>query len=203
MGTIHAVPTLDYDEFFNDWGYKIRILARRQGFDGDMLEEVVQDIQVALFKGEYLEKYDPDMGDFDVYIFGNIRYFLLAARAKMFKRGQREVVVQDFFDKDQSRRFEDQSDYIHVIEVSETLTTIHASLTKYPATKTKDLARLFRDMIEQVRDGQTSPDGRVNLQAIADKYGYSKQAIHAQVKTLLGTNELKQLKSQLERKPTK
>jgi DNA-directed RNA polymerase specialized sigma24 family protein len=200
MGTLPTIEaTTDYGQFFAEWEYRIRAMAYRSGLRGDLLEEATQEIGVFLYQGRYLDKYDPNIGEFSTYIFGLIRVRITDFKRDLWKRGQREMIVQELFETD-THPFADPDDVAGSVESAAAVTelevaikSVYESLNKYPATKTKNLARLFRDMVAQVLRDDLAPNGTINVQAIADQYGYSRQAMHAQVKTLMGTPEMQRL----------
>lgn len=186
-------PTCDFDEFFANWEPRVRVLAVRRGLRNEELEDCVMSIMGDFWKGRYLQRYDPKKGKFTTYVYGLIRFRLSGYLQRLWERSQCEV-ANDVLLEGAAGTLADPGEEIRQTEIAQALAEVYERLTEYPATRTKNLARLFADVVEQL---QTT--GKVSYTDIARKYGYSRQAISQQMQDLLATEPMVQLAESLRR----
>ena len=184
--------TTDFNEFAEEWTPRIRGVAASQGFRNADLDDATQSILTDLLAGDYLNKYDSKRGPFTTFIYGHIRIRLAGMRRAFWQRGQREVLTDVPNAQDLDKPDEVTEELFGVSEVNQVLAAMHRKLLKMPATQTKDLARLFAQMIEQV-----AKDGQVSHTEIARSHGYSRQAISQQISDLMSTSQMAELHESL------
>lgn len=192
-------PYPNYADFVAEWSRPIRSMAVRSAFAGVDLEDVVENIIAELWMGDYLNAFDPALGSFSTYILGHARVRIAGAKRDFAKRGAREFIPvkrnedDAAFDAADSQEEQNTEWVLSVSWINEALTETFTELNGLPKTKTKDLARLLSELVEQV-----AADGTCNHTAIAKKHGWSRQAISQQVGDLLRTPAMQALKARLQ-----
>lgn len=174
----HLVATQDYTVFCEAWQSYIETAARNWGLSGQDVEDAVHDIFVGLLAGHYLEKYNPAKAEFSTYIWSQVRFRLMSwKKAKV----RREYVTPalDLFDSLAVAQREAEEDALGEMELEVVLGEVYQQLRQLPSTQTKDLARLFRDLHEQVE-----MEGKTSTRKLEGKYGIKHQAISEHVKEL-------------------
>ena len=168
-------------------------MCARSGFIGTDLDEIVADIFASLFMGEYLKKYRASRAKFATYIYGHIRVRILSAKRALVKRHMREIIAEpDEDSKPDTSITSDLEEATTIPAINQMLTEVYLQLSELPSTQTKNLARLFRELVEQV-----VLDGRISHTDIAKAHGYSRQAIGQQFADLMDTIPMRRLRLQL------
>lgn len=185
--------TKDFTQFYNEWHQVVSNAVYRAGFRDHDAQDLIQDIFADLYSGGYLDKYDAEQGAFSTYIWGHVNIRIKDRKRSFWKRSQREFIPKPIIDDEGTEiTFEtadpDNSDMENT-ELSITVDHICKELDKLPATKSKNLARLFRDIVKQVTE-----KGEFSQTELARAYGCSRQAISYQVADLARTDAVKVLK---------
>lgn len=187
--------TKDFTQFYTEWKQVAANAVYRAGFHDHEAEDLVQDIFTELYAGNYLEKYDAKRGAFSTYIWGHINVRIMGRKRDLWKRSQREFIPTPKYNSEgEEITFPDPVDESELgvfadTELSMTVDAICRELDKLPATKSKNLARLFRDIVKQVTE-----NGEFSQTELARKYGCSRQAISYQVADLARCDAVRQLK---------
>lgn len=72
-----------FEEFVTQWEYKIRTCARNFGFNSDQTDDWYQDFLESMYRGRYIEQYDPTRAQFSSYIYTQIQTRLKNERRRM------------------------------------------------------------------------------------------------------------------------
>ena len=182
----HLEATTDFETFYLAWEPKVQTAVRQAGFHGIDGDDLVQDIFTHLHQGGYLAKFDPEATfngkktNFNTYIWGNIKVRILDRKRSLFTASQHEFVAEpvEVVKDDDTMR---DSGLINA-ELEAALESVYADLQHLPATESKDLARLFSDIVEAVRT-----EGKFSQADLAKKRGVSRQAISYQIRDLAKT----------------
>lgn len=182
-----------FDQFYGDWFRVFRSMALQLGLSSSDSEDAAQSVMLGLWQGDYLTKYNPEVANFNTFIFTQARFRLLKARSELWKHGRLEVSVSEVWaDDSDGGEAMGGEDELAQAELDEAIARVLVDLERLPATETKDLARLFREMLVQVRD-----EGKVTMSAIASSHGWSRQAISQQVADLRQVPAMRQLRAAL------
>ena len=184
-------PTTNYDLFYANWEPRVRAMALRRGLRHEELDDCVAIIMSEFWAGDYLIKYDPTRAKFTTYIYSQIGVRITGYLSKLWKHGQREIANDELISH-VALTVADPSDDLALTEITQALADVYKRLSENPPNRTKNLARLFQDIVEQL-----NTEGKVNYAEIAKKYGCSRQAISLQVKSLLKAEPVVELKKVL------
>lgn len=182
----HTEATTDFDQFYEAWLPKVQTAVHQAGFRYDYAEELVQDIFAWLWEGKYLERFDPSIAKFSTFIWGIIRLRIMDRKRELWKRNQRETVT-DLTDPMYDAPTVEVG--IEETELTLALKSVYDDLKQLPATETKDLARLFQDIVTMIAE-----EGDATQSGIGKLRGYSRQAIGQQINSLSKTKEAQRLK---------
>lgn len=185
----HKIHTLDYDVFYEAWYPQIRKAAYQIGLIGQDVEDAIHDIFTDLLAGHYLERYDPGRAAFNTYIWSQVRGRLRTWRSKQSKRNS--VEFAGLYDSDEG--YIQPLDDIGNVELVVMLREVYRDLRQLPSTDTKDLARLFNDLLVQVEQ-----EGKTSTRKLQVGYGIKHQAISEQIKDLRNLPVIKALKRSLQ-----
>jgi len=180
--------TTDFNKFYTEWEPVVTASVSRNGFSGYDAEDLVQDIFVALNQGDYLVKYDPNIATFSTYIWGQINVRILDRRRALWKKSNSESVSSDDFLFAVPVKESGYSD----IDFDITVKLVYDELYKMPSTKTKNLAKLFFAIVDQIKT-----TGAFNQTVLAEDMGISRQAVSCQVRDLARTSVAQELKEAL------
>lgn len=188
----HKTPTQDFSLFYEAWYPKVKVATIQAGFTDDDMDDLIADIFLDLYKGDLLKKFDPEKGSFCNYIWANVRIRIKARRYDLWQRSQREV-IQDMQEPDEDVYPNEPAvddPELDNAELFATISLVAHQLEALPHTTTKNLARLFNDVVEQILT-----TGAFNCADVARKYGCTRQAISLQIKTLASTEALQAFKA--------
>ncbi|GAI75163.1 unnamed protein product [marine sediment metagenome] len=188
-------PTKDFTKFYNEWQPSVTAAVYQSGFKGFEAEDLVQDIFADLYAGGYLDKYDKDRAAFSTYIWGHVKVRISGRKRVLWKHNQREFVPKPLITNEgEEITFEapDPSDPFAETSLSITVDAISKELEALPATKSKNLARLFKDIVKMVQT-----EGEFSQTRLAQKYGISRQAVSYQIADLAKTNVLAKFREAL------
>jgi hypothetical protein len=192
MAALHTIPTTDFDEFYESWHPKVQVALRQAGFFGESAEDLSQDIFGDLFRGDYLSKYDAARGTFATYIWGHVKVRILGRKRDFAKRGQREFVSDPIETKETTDRVilrqSSATDGAKMAELKTSLASVYQDLRTLPSTETKNLARLFKEIVSAIQS-----QGYFSQAELAAKLGYSRQAISSQIRDLAKTRAAREL----------
>lgn len=184
----HKVATTDFEQFYLAWEPKVRVALFQAGFFGPDADELLQDIFLALLQGQYLEKYDPTIGSFSNYIWTQVRVRIWDRRRVFGKRGEKEMVVdpKDWI----AGTSQDTGKYEEVlrIEYKQAIRAVYQELKTLPKTDTRNLAKLFAKIVEQVE-----VNGYVNRAELAKDLGISHQGVSIQIRSIVHSKAGKML----------
>ena len=190
---VTRTATTDFDLFYEEWGGPVRSAIFQAGFQQADAEDLHQDIFHDLFRGGYLAKYDPSIGAFSTYIWGHVKIRIRGRKRDFWRRGQREFSPALNEDgSDSMPDIPDESDGLADTELSMLLDAVNSDLRHLPATESKDLARLFRDIVEQV-----VATGEFSQTDLAHKRGITRQAVSYQIRDLAKTSAMLRLRELL------
>lgn len=173
----HLVATRDYEVFYQAWYPLVETAARNWGLLGQDAEDAIHDIFTDLMAGGYLERYDQDRAAFSTFIWSQVRPRLMTWNRKKVRRETVTPAV-DLFESEAADSI-DGVDHLSDKELEVILVEVYQELKTLPATQTKDLARLFCDLHDQVE-----MEGKTSTRKLEGKYGIKHQAISAHVKEL-------------------
>ena len=185
----HKIHTLDYDVFYEAWYPQIRKAAYQIGLLGQEVEDAIHDIFTDLLAGRYLEKYDPGRAAFNTYIWSQVRGRLRTWRSKQGKRNSVEFAGLHDSDEGYIQPLDDLGNVELVVMLKE----VYRDLRQLPSTETKNLARLFSDLLMQVEQ-----EGKTSTRKLEVGYGIKHQAISEQIKDLRRLPVIKSLKRALQ-----
>ena len=192
MTAVHTIPTTDFDEFYDAWHPKVQVALRQSGFFGDSAEDLSQDIFSDLFRGDYLSKYDSAKGTFATYIWGHVQVRIKGRKRDLAKRGQREFVNDIIENKETTDRAllrqTSATDGTKMADLKASLASVYQDLRTLPSTETKNLARLFKEIVSSIQS-----EGHFSQAELAAKLGYSRQAISSQIRDLAKTRAAREL----------
>ena len=188
----HTAPG-DFGQFYTDWEDKVRTAIYVAGFyDSFQAEDMLQDIFEYLFTKRHLERYDPTISKFSTYTWVYVKYLIRNRKRSFAKQSNRETVVDIVGDIDANALLQPHDD-IDDVEFMQAVEEIHRRLKEYPATKSKDLARLFMSMVKQVQE-----TGTINQAELAREMeretgrSMTRQGLNYQVSSLANTAPLKE-----------
>ncbi len=190
----HKVSTLDYDVFYEAWYPKVRTAAYQIGLTGQDVEDAIHDIFTDLMEGQYLERYAPERAEFSTYIWSQVRGRLKTCRKRQNKRNSVEFCSVEFtglYDRDEE--YTNLRDDLGSVELVIMLNEVYKDLRQLRSTETKDLARLFNDLLTQVEQ-----EGKTSTRKLQVGYGIKHQAITEQIKDLRNLPVIKALKRALQ-----
>jgi len=192
MPSPHTIATTDFEQFFLSWEPKVQTALRQAGFFGVYAEELSQDIFLELFRGDYLAKYDSEKGTFANFIWGHIQVRILGRKRELAKRTQREFVSDPIETPETARssieKRSSAEDSNVMAELKASLGAIYLDLQTLPATESKNLARLFKEIVSSIQS-----NGYFSQAELATKMGVSRQAISSQIRDLAKTRSARQL----------
>jgi DNA-directed RNA polymerase specialized sigma24 family protein len=192
MTAVHTIPTTDFNSFYEAWNPKIQVALRQAGFFGDSAEDLSQDIFSDLFRGDYLSKYDSEKATFATYIWGHVQVRIRGRKRDFAKRGQREFVSDPIETKETTDRAvlrqSSSTDGAKMAELKTSLASVYQDLRTLPSTETKNLARLFKEIVSSIQS-----EGSFSQAELAAKLGYSRQAISSQIRDLAKTRAAREL----------
>lgn len=158
-----------FDEFLKDWDKKIRTAIRQWDFTEDDEDDIFQTLMLEFYEGNYLNIYDPLKASFSTFLYGFIN-----TRMHAFNRNRRNFMRRTI-DLEEIDNLVDDED----IELGETLGIVSQLLSQLPVRGTRDLHRLFDDLVTQI-----TVDGMKNQSALAESYNVSPAAMTAQMNDL-------------------
>jgi RNA polymerase sigma factor (sigma-70 family) len=185
MTQSHTTPTTNFEEFYLAWEPKVKTAVYQAGFYGVYAEELFQDIFLELLKGDYLSKYESDKGTFANFIWGHVRVRILGRKRELGKQTQYEF-VSDPIEDDEKSAIDDSG--MEMAELKSSLSSIYLDLKTLPATESKNLARLFKEIVSAIQS-----NGYFSQVELASKMGVSRQAISSQIRDLAKTRAMRQL----------
>ena len=178
----HKVFTTDFSEFYLSWLPYVRTAVYGGGFQGADAEDLVADIFSELFIGRHLDKYDCEKAKFSTYIWSHVNFRIKGRRRQLWKLGQREFVA-DLTEGAHEPPMEDGN--LDMAEMASVIDAVSAELQQLPSTESKNLARLFSDIVEQIRT-----TGEFSQKLLAEKYNISRQSINNHVHDLAITDTM-------------
>lgn len=187
--------TKDFTQFYTEWKQVVTNAVYKAQFHDPEAEDLVQEIFTELYAGHYLEKYDHERGAFSTYIWGHVNIRIKGRKRELWKRSQREFLLSPQYNNEGDEtafsniKDESETGVFTDTELSVTVDAICQELDKLPATKSKNLARLFRDIVKQVTE-----KGEFSQTELAKEYGCSRQAISYQVSDLARCDAVRSLK---------
>jgi len=197
--TVDFPATTDAEIFYTTWQPKLKLLAMRRNFGFEEAEDIGHDTCTFLITHGYLERFDPSRGTpFRTYIFGQAYMHMTEILSKRAQLRSREHAEETILDGDTSHTIEAPEDAIARIEIADALALTLSKLREFPTTKTRDLAKLFVDLIKQAEKL-----GEQNATEIAKEYGYSRQGVQQQIAALIATEPMRELYALLKKKDAK
>jgi len=184
MTAVHTIPTTNFEEFYKAWEPKVKVAIYNANFHGVYAEELSQDIFLDLYRGEYLSKYDSSKGTFANYIWGHIKVRILGRKKELGKLSEREI-VNDPIENELSASIDDG---MLMADLKASLAAIYLDLESLPATESKNLARLFKEIVSSIQK-----NGYFSQAELATKMGVSRQAVSSQIRDLAKTRAARQL----------
>lgn len=187
-------PTADFEKFYIEWRPTFEKIGSELGLKNEDLDDAVADTFRAIWEGDYLLRYNEGLASFKTYIYsqalGRMRNHF-RDYVKRMKRGDVPIIITMEYGEE---RILDEADKLEDVdwdavggahELVAIIRSTHELLTRYPSSATKDLARLFRDVIIDIDE-----TGELNQSRLAEKYGLTRQALGQQIKHLRATREL-------------
>ena len=182
-----------FEQFYLEWEAPIRTAIYVAGFrDAFQAEDMLQDIFEYLFTKGHLERYDPQRSKFSTYTWVYVKYLIRNRKRTFLKMSTRETVVDIREEIDDTALLQPTDDMDNV-EFLQAIEEVHRKLKEYPATKSKDLARLFMAMVKQVQE-----TGTINQAELAREMeremgkSITRQGLNYQVSSLANTAPLKE-----------
>jgi RNA polymerase sigma factor (sigma-70 family) len=186
-----AIPA-SFDALWQMYEEPIRRWCRRQGLADHDLDDLVQDIALALLRRNVIGRFNPAAGTFNTWIWGHVRRDVADYKRKRARQVNHETRI---WDENAPELLVHADAGFTNVECEDALMSTYEQLEALPPGKRKWAPKLFGDVISDLADADFREP--ISYKGLAKKRGVKPPTVFEQVNRLRRLPAIQWLKNDL------